>query len=108
MSEWSESYTGLPSLGVLHWEDELPERFTLKVNGAYFWERQRTVGNKDSPLNGCTQNLTYSKMQGRSNKLKGLDSLADLGEPFGEAGSNWDSPRDKYIGSSNFGEVILP
>ena len=34
-SDSSESHIGLPSLGILHQEDELPEGLALKTRGAY-------------------------------------------------------------------------
>lgn len=49
------------SLGVLHQEDEPPEHLALKTSRAHVWESQRAVGNKDSPLKGCAQNLTCSE-----------------------------------------------
>ena len=44
------STLGSPNPGVLHQKDEAPESLTLKEKGAYFWESQRAVGNKDSTL----------------------------------------------------------
>ena len=70
-NQGSELNVGLPSLGILHQEDEFPEHLSLKANGAYFLENQRTVGNRDSTLKGCIQNLTCSGTQGRSSNLKG-------------------------------------
>ena len=66
------SYIGLPSPGVLHWEDKPPECFILKASVPYFWESQRTGRNRDSTLKRWAQNLTHSKTQGRSNNLKGV------------------------------------
>lgn len=70
-SECSEPHIRLSRLGALHWDDELPERLTLKVGRAYFWGSQRAVGNRDSTLKGGTQDLTHSRTQGRNSNLKG-------------------------------------
>ena len=60
----------IPQLGVLNWKYKPPEHLTLKASTAYFQERQRAVGNKDSTIRGHTQNLTSSETQVRSNNLK--------------------------------------
>ena len=65
------SPTSAPSSGVLQWEDEPPEHLSLKASRAYIQETQRTVGNRNSTLKGCTQNLTHSETQSRSRNLKG-------------------------------------
>jgi len=39
----SESHIKLPSLRVLHQEEESPECLMLKANGAYFLETHRVV-----------------------------------------------------------------
>ena len=46
------------------------------------------VGYRDSTLKACTQNLTYSRDQGRSSNQKGAwsDPPADLKQPLREAG----------------------
>ena len=56
--------------GVLHLEDEPPEHLALKANGPYFREIQRNVGNRNSALKECTQNLTCSGTQGRGRNSK--------------------------------------
>jgi len=41
----------LPSLGVLHWEDEAPAHLALKVSGSYSWEgRSRGVWEIETSL----------------------------------------------------------
>ena len=45
-SKGSEPHKGL-SPEVLQREDESPEHLVLKVSGAYFWESQRVIGNRD-------------------------------------------------------------
>ena len=61
---------GIPQPVVLHQEDKLPGRLTLKASRAYFWESQRAVGNRDSTLKGHTQNPTHSGTQGRSSQFE--------------------------------------
>ena len=39
--------------------------------GFTFGERQRSVGSRDSFFKGCTQSVTFSKTQGKSNNWKG-------------------------------------
>ena len=46
---------------VLHREDEPPECVTLKTRGSYVQESWRAIGNRDSALKGCTQNLICSE-----------------------------------------------
>ena len=53
-----QSRVGLPISGTLHWKDRPPEHLTLKASGAQAQDSQRTVGNRDSALKGCTKNLT--------------------------------------------------
>ena len=60
-----------PILGVLHWEDKLPECLDLKTSRAYVWASQRVIGNRDSALKGHMQNLVLSKSQHRGSSLKG-------------------------------------
>ena len=43
------SYIGLPSPGVLHWEDKPPECFILKASVPYFL-RARGLGEIETPL----------------------------------------------------------
>ena len=52
-NQGSEPHIKLPSLGVLHQEDKLPECLALKASRAYFQKTQRVMGNI-----GPTQNLT--------------------------------------------------
>ena len=40
---------------VLHQEDKFPKLLDLKVRGAYFWESQRAMGNRDFTLKGDTK-----------------------------------------------------
>ena len=68
-SEGSELH--IPSLGVLHWEDDPLKHLFLKTSGAYFGESQITVGNTDFTLKECAQNLTLFETQGRSSNLNG-------------------------------------
>ena len=59
--EWgSELYIMLPSPVVLSQEDEPLKCLALKASRAYIWETQRTVGNRESILKGCTQKFTGS------------------------------------------------
>ena len=44
---------------------------SFEGQGAYFWETQRAVGNRDYTRKGHTQNLSCSGAQGWSNNLKG-------------------------------------
>ena len=69
-SKGSKPHIGLPSLGILHQEDEPPECLALKASGAYFPESQRAVGNRDSTLKGDIQILICSGVEGRSSNLK--------------------------------------
>lgn len=54
-----------------------PQYLALKASRAYFWETQRTEGNRDSTLKGYTQNLTCFRTHRRR-----LDPPANLGESF--------------------------
>lgn len=44
--------------------------FGFRIQRTSIWETQRAVRNRDSTLQGHTQNLTHSGTQGRSNHLK--------------------------------------
>ena len=70
-SERSKSHIRLPSLGVLFWEDELPEYLTLRSVGSFFLSYQMAGGNRNFTLKGHTQSLTCSGTQGRSINLIG-------------------------------------
>ena len=70
-SEGPESHIGSPSLGVLLWKDEPLEHLALMASGACIRESQLAIGNRDSDLKGCTQNLACSETQGRGRNLKG-------------------------------------
>lgn len=50
----SEPHTGLPSLGFLYWEVELPECLPLKTSRACFQWTQKAVGKRDATLKGHT------------------------------------------------------
>ena len=99
---------------VLHQEDKLPGRLTLKASRAYFWESQRAVGNRDSSLKGHTQNPTHSGTQGRSSQFErslGQTHLLILESLL----ERWDvmelitwGPGDPDTDSSHFEELILP
>lgn len=52
--EGTEPRISLPSLRVLHGEDEAPESMALKASGVYFWETQRALENTDSTLKAHT------------------------------------------------------
>ena len=69
-SEESEPHIRLPSLGALYQEDKPLEHLALRVSGAYFQEKQKAVGYRDSTLKDHTQNLTCSETQGKSSYLK--------------------------------------
>ena len=49
-----------PKTGMLHQEDKLPECPAFTASRASTWERLRALGNKDSPLKECMQNLSHS------------------------------------------------
>ena len=68
--EGPKPYIKLPSLWVLHWEDKPPEHLALKANGFYFWEIQRTVGNRDSTLKGANKMSYTLETQGQSSNLQ--------------------------------------
>ena len=54
----------------LYEEDKLQEYFVLKISKDCIQERQRVIRNRDSTLNGFTQNFTHSMTQHRSSYLK--------------------------------------
>lgn len=85
-SKGSKLQLGLPSLGVLHGKDEAPEHLALKTSRFRIRTIQVIVGNTDSTLAGHTQNLTCSGSQGALGEEASSGTLADLGEPPGEAG----------------------
>ena len=66
-----QPHVGLPSLGVLHWENKPPENLALKATETLFQESQRGGGNRDSLLTGTHKGLTYSGTQGRSSNMIG-------------------------------------
>ena len=72
----------------------------MKTSGAYVWESERAIGNRDSTLKEHMQILTDSKSQHKGSGLqeRGSDPLADPGDP----------PGDGDAGSSHLGELILP
>ena len=77
----------------------------LGQSGSYFRESQRAQGNRDLAHKRCTQNLT----QGRSNNLIG--GCSDLLGAFSLLESEKATtahPGDIDIGSSHFGEHLLP
>lgn len=52
--------------GILYRVEKPAEDLALKANGAYFQETQRGMGNRNSTLTECTQNLTCSRSHGSS------------------------------------------
>ena len=58
--------------------------FGFKDSRAYFWGNQMTERNRESTLNGCTQNLTCSRTRAEAViwKEPGSDSPADLKSPL--------------------------
>ena len=50
---------GIPQPVVLHQEDKLPGRLTLKASRAYFWESQRAVG-RETPLLKSTHTISHA------------------------------------------------
>ena len=51
INEGSRPHIALPSLGVLLWEDELPEHLALKASRACFWVSQVILVVKNLPDN---------------------------------------------------------
>ena len=70
-SKGTEPHIRLPSLNVLHQEEEHPESQTLKTSGAYIWEKWSSIGNRDFALKGYMQNLTCSESWHKGSSLKG-------------------------------------
>ena len=70
-SKGSESLIRLLSMEVLCQEDKPPEHLYLKASRAHFQKSQKAEGNRASTLKEWTQNLTHSRIQGRSSNLKG-------------------------------------
>ena len=102
-SEESMPHIGLPSPGVLQLENKPPEHLTFKASGSV-WESRRAVGNrlllKDThkishTLSPSTEAVIW--------KEPGSDPLADLREPPGAAGGNWDSPQGHRCWQQPFG-----
>lgn len=58
-TEGSEHHIKLPSLRVLHQEEESPRPLAFKASGAYFQKTQRTVGNRDFMLKD-TQKISHT------------------------------------------------
>ena len=81
----------------------------LKASGAYFQERQRVYFN--TPLLKSTYKISHApgpRTEAVSQKEPGSETLADLGEPCGEAGGNWDSPWSHRHWQQPFWGVIPP
>ena len=64
-SEGSEPHVRLPNLGVQHWEEEFTENQTWKASGIWLQDFNRTGGNRDSTLGGCTQSSSASGPSGK-------------------------------------------
>lgn len=66
----SEPHIRLPSLGVLHQEEEPPAWVVLKASRPYFQENPLGSG-KQTPLFKGTHKISRSGTQGRSSHVKG-------------------------------------
>ena len=101
--EESKPYIGLPSLGILHQEDELPEGLALKTRGAYI---QKSVKDfkTETPLLRAYAKSYMLWLPSTEGFVSG--PLADLGELPGEVGGNWDFLWEGDTGNSKFGELI--
>ena len=86
----------LPSLWVVHWEDDPPAHLALKVSSSYSWEgRPRGLWEIQTPILKSTHKISHGpgpKSEVVIWKKPGSDPHADFGEPPREARRYWSSP----------------
>ena len=84
--------------------------FVFEDQCGLLWGETVGQGDRDSTLKGCTQNLTPSWTQGKSNNLKGVwvTTPADFGESPGKVGGNGAYHQQTDTGGGHFQDLVLP